>query len=116
MNELETVYSVSVAGRNAKLGLRVRASPSEKSPSYSKFAVATRNEFSGADPRNDEVGGGNRPEAATYLSMKLPDEFYKSLTWDRGKELADHQRLGENVTEGLKNNHSATFSVRLSLE
>ena len=24
---------------------------------------------------------------------KLPDELYKSLTWDRGKELADHQRF-----------------------
>jgi len=24
---------------------------------------------------------------------KLPDELYKSLTWDRGKELTDHQRF-----------------------
>jgi len=24
---------------------------------------------------------------------KLPDELYQSLTWDRGKELADHQRF-----------------------
>ena len=24
---------------------------------------------------------------------KLPRELYKSLTWDRGKEMADHQRL-----------------------
>ena len=26
-------------------------------------------------------------------SKKLPDELYKSLTWDRGKELSDHQRF-----------------------
>jgi len=26
-------------------------------------------------------------------SKKLPTELYKSLTWDRGKELSDHQRF-----------------------
>ena len=26
-------------------------------------------------------------------SKKLPRELYKSLTWDRGKELADHKRF-----------------------
>ncbi len=26
-------------------------------------------------------------------SKKLPDELYKSLTWDRGKEMADHKRF-----------------------
>ena len=26
-------------------------------------------------------------------SKKLPSELYKSLTWDRGTELADHQRF-----------------------
>jgi len=24
---------------------------------------------------------------------KLPSELYKSLTWDRGKELSDHRRF-----------------------
>jgi IS30 family transposase len=26
-------------------------------------------------------------------AKKLPDELYKSLTWDRGKELTDHKRF-----------------------
>jgi IS30 family transposase len=26
-------------------------------------------------------------------SKRLPKELYKTLTWDRGKELADHQRF-----------------------
>ena len=26
-------------------------------------------------------------------AKKLPSELYKSLTWDRGHELADHQRF-----------------------
>jgi len=31
--------------------------------------------------------------ALSKQARKLPDELYKSLTWDRGKELADHQRF-----------------------
>ena len=26
-------------------------------------------------------------------ATKLPEELYKSLTWDRGKEMADHKRF-----------------------
>jgi IS30 family transposase len=33
-------------------------------------------------------------------SKRLPDELYKSLTWDRGKELSDHKRF--TVTTDIK--------------
>ena len=32
-------------------------------------------------------------KALIKQAKKLPDELYKSLTWDRGKELADHKRF-----------------------
>lgn len=32
-------------------------------------------------------------EALIKHARKLPQELYKSLTWDRGKELADHKRF-----------------------
>lgn len=32
-------------------------------------------------------------DALIKQSKKLPDELYKSLTWDRGHELADHKRF-----------------------
>ena len=31
--------------------------------------------------------------ALTKQARKLPRELYKSLTWDRGKEMADHKRF-----------------------
>jgi len=40
-------------------------------------------------------------------SRKLPGELYKSLTWDRGKELADHQCFT------LATNIDATFVIRV---
>ena len=30
---------------------------------------------------------------AVKHAQKLPHELYRSLTWDRGKEMADHQRF-----------------------
>jgi len=35
----------------------------------------------------------NVASALIKQSHKLPNELYKSLTWDRGKELADHKRF-----------------------
>ena len=32
-------------------------------------------------------------DALIRQARRLPDELYKSLTWDRGKELADHKRF-----------------------
>ena len=43
-----------------------------------------------------KVKGKDTETVVTALikqSKKLPRELYKSLTWDRGKELADHQRF-----------------------
>jgi len=33
-------------------------------------------------------------DALIKQARKLPRELYKSLTWDRGKEMADHQYQG----------------------
>jgi IS30 family transposase len=35
----------------------------------------------------------NLLSALVKQAKKLPKELYKSLTWDRGKELADHHRF-----------------------
>ena len=34
-----------------------------------------------------------QPFRVSALGQKLPNELYKSLTWDRGKELTDHRRF-----------------------
>ena len=50
----------------------------------------------------DAVSISERPPAVEDRALpghcikhahKLPDELYRSLTWDRGKEMADHQRF-----------------------
>jgi IS30 family transposase len=43
-----------------------------------------------------KVGAKDTETVVTALiknARKLPQELYKSLTWDRGKEMADHQRF-----------------------
>jgi IS30 family transposase len=43
-----------------------------------------------------KVGAKDTDTVVTALiknARKLPQELYKSLTWDRGKEMADHQRF-----------------------
>lgn len=40
------------------------------------------------DRRTDTV-----VSALIKQAKKLPDELYKSLTWDRGKKMSDHQRF-----------------------
>jgi IS30 family transposase len=43
-----------------------------------------------------KIANRNTKSVVTALirqARKLPDELYKSLTWDRGKELADHKRF-----------------------
>ncbi len=44
-------------------------------------------------PRRGYFQGDRVVSALIKKSGKLPNELYKSLTWDRGKELADHQRF-----------------------
>jgi IS30 family transposase len=36
---------------------------------------------------------GSAVSALIKQSQRLPGELYRSLAWDKGKELADHQRL-----------------------
>jgi hypothetical protein len=45
-------------------------------------------------------------------SQRLPSELYRSLTWDRGKELADHQRL-TLATEVVVYLRTAQYADRL---
>ena len=43
-----------------------------------------------------KVAGKDTQTVVTALikqAKKLPKELYKSLTWDRGKELTDHRRF-----------------------
>lgn len=43
-----------------------------------------------------KIGGKDTESVINALIMnarKLPQELYKSLTWDRDKEMADHKRF-----------------------
>jgi IS30 family transposase len=41
----------------------------------------------------DLIEGSTVVDALIKQAHKLPDEVYKSLTWDRGKEMTGHQRF-----------------------
>ena len=41
----------------------------------------------------DDRKTGTVVPALIKQARKLPSELYKSLTWDRGKEMTDHQRF-----------------------
>jgi hypothetical protein len=62
-----------------------------KSQGYSKWQpwLYRASEFPIAFP----LPNSSVVSALIKQSQRLPSELYRSLTWDRGKELADHQRL-----------------------
>jgi len=43
--------------------------------------------------RGREAPAGMVARSDIHQAHKLPRELYKSLTWDRGKEMADHERF-----------------------
>jgi IS30 family transposase len=51
--------------------------------SYTFFFQATK----------ERLGNRIAPQGQASRSQQFPRELYKSLTWDRGKELADHERF-----------------------
>ena len=53
-----------------------------------RTAYALRNVGEGS-----QQGHPNRRSALIRQAKTIPNELYKSLTWDRGKELADHRRF-----------------------
>jgi len=44
-------------------------------------------------PRKNQIPRHADAASLANQARKLPKELYKSLTWDRGKELADHTRF-----------------------
>ena len=66
-----------------------------------RFSKARKSATEFPAKRWNDRSGANSPVATTNWvinaliknARKLPDELYKSLTWDRGKEMADHKRF-----------------------
>jgi hypothetical protein len=66
-------------------------------------------------------------DALIKQAHKLPRELYKSLTWDRGREMADHQRFSlatdvkvhfcdpQQTWHGRMNAHGRRSALALSL-
>ena len=50
-------------------------------------------------------------DALTKQARTLPRELYQSLTWDRGKEMADHKRF--TLDTNIKGNYSGSTTMML---
>jgi hypothetical protein len=55
-------------------------------------------------------------DALLKQAHKLPCEPYKSLTWDRGKEMADHRHLTDDRHQGLLLRSAAAVATRIERE
>jgi IS30 family transposase len=55
--------------------------------------IAPRASFALRDAGHANKNTESVVSALIKQSQRLPSELYRSLTWDRGKELADHQHL-----------------------
>jgi hypothetical protein len=98
-------FAAAVTGRHARLGSRLLArlcrGRHRRRQTSTRLQGATR-----TDPyepnsgiRLRDAGEGGQKDTQSVVSAlikqarKLPSELYKSLTWDRGKELSDHRRF-----------------------